>query len=90
MILGSSRFPSTTCWIQRVQEPGSGPQPSVAGQGYTNTPGLHSAEQVEAWKPVTEAVHKEGGVIFAQLMHTGRIGHPVLLPDGLVPIGPSW
>ncbi|GMA19214.1 alkene reductase [Arsenicicoccus piscis] len=89
MILGSSRFPSTTCWIQRVQEPGSGPQPSVAGQGYTNTPGLHSAEQVEAWKPVTEAVHKEGGVIFAQLMHTGRIGHPVLLPDGLVPIGPS-
>jgi N-ethylmaleimide reductase len=38
---------------------------------------------------VTDAVHAEGGVIFAQLMHTGRIGHPDLLPDGLVPVGPS-
>jgi N-ethylmaleimide reductase len=66
-----------------------GTQPSVAGQGYTNTPGLHSAEQVEAWKVVTDAVHREGGVIFAQLMHTGRIGHPNLLPDSLVPVGPS-
>ncbi|MFJ8012614.1 alkene reductase [Streptomyces sp. NPDC096339] len=66
-----------------------GIQPSVVGQGYTDTPGLHSAEQVEAWRPVTDAVHREGGVIFAQLMHTGRIGHPSLLPDGLVPVAPS-
>jgi len=66
-----------------------GTQPSIAGQGYTNTPGLHSAEQVESWKQVTEAVHAAGGVIFAQLMHTGRIGHPSLLPNGLVPVGPS-
>lgn len=66
-----------------------GTQPSIAGQGYTNTPGLHSAEQVTSWKPVTDAVHDKGGVIFAQLMHTGRIGHPSLLPDGLVPVGPS-
>ena len=66
-----------------------GTQPSINGQGYTNTPGLHSAEQVESWKPVTEAVHAADGVIFAQLMHTGRIGHPTLLPDGLWPIGPS-
>lgn len=66
-----------------------GIQPSVVGQGYTNTPGLHSPEQVESWKPVTEAVHREGGVIFAQLMHTGRVGHPVLLPDGRLPVGPS-
>ena len=66
-----------------------GIQPSAVGQGYPNTPGLHSAEQVEAWRTVTDAVHAAGGVIFAQLMHTGRIGHPALLPDGLVPVGPS-
>ncbi|GAA2569316.1 alkene reductase [Winogradskya consettensis] len=66
-----------------------GVQPSVVGQGYTNTPGLHSAEQVAAWRKVTDAVHAEGGVIFAQLMHGGRIGHPSLLPDGLTPVAPS-
>ncbi|MGW1593568.1 alkene reductase [Streptomyces sp. NPDC002343] len=66
-----------------------GTQPSVVGQGYPYTPGLHSAEQVAAWRKVTDAVHAKGGKIFAQLMHTGRIGHPALLPDGLVPVGPS-
>jgi N-ethylmaleimide reductase len=66
-----------------------GTQPSVIGQGYPNTPGLHAAEQVQAWKAVTDAVHANGGVIFAQLMHTGRIGHPSLLPAGMVPVGPS-
>ncbi|BBH69721.1 alkene reductase [Actinoplanes sp. OR16] len=66
-----------------------GTQPSVIGQGYTNTPGLHSEEQVAAWRTVTDKVHAEGGVIFAQLMHTGRIGHPDILPDGLHPVGPS-
>ncbi|MES4907167.1 MULTISPECIES: alkene reductase [unclassified Streptomyces] len=66
-----------------------GTQPSVVGQGYPDTPGLHSEEQVEAWRKVTDAVHREDGVIFAQLMHTGRIGHPSLLPDGLLPVAPS-
>jgi len=66
-----------------------GTQPSLQGQGYTNTPGLHSPAQVESWKKVTDAVHAQGGLIFVQLMHTGRIGHPDLLPDGLVPVGPS-
>lgn len=66
-----------------------GTQPSVVGQGYPNTPGLHSAEQVAAWRQVTDGVHREGGVIFAQTLHTGRIGHPSLLPDGLHPVGPS-
>ena len=66
-----------------------GTQPSVIGQGYPNTPGLHSDQQVGAWKSVTDAVHAQGGVIFAQLMHTGRIGHPSLLPSGMVPVGPS-
>jgi len=66
-----------------------GVQPSVVGQGYPNTPGLHSEEQVRAWRAVTDAVHARGGVIFAQLMHTGRIGHPSLLPGDLHPMGPS-
>ncbi|KAK1179651.1 alkene reductase [Streptomyces sp. NBS 14/10] len=66
-----------------------GTQPSVVGQGYPDTPGLHSTEQVAAWRKVTDAVHDEGGVIFAQLMHTGRIGHPSLLPDDQLPVGPS-
>ncbi|MEU4442936.1 alkene reductase [Actinosynnema sp. NPDC050801] len=66
-----------------------GTQPSAVGQGYPHTPGLHSDEQVEAWRGVTDAVHAAGGRIFAQLMHTGRVGHPTLLPDGLHPVGAS-
>lgn len=66
-----------------------GIQPSVIGQGYPDTPGLHSAEQIAAWRKVTDAVHAAGGRIFAQLMHVGRIGHPTLLPDGLVNVGAS-
>lgn len=66
-----------------------GVQPSVVGQGYPSTPGLHSDEQIAGWRRVTDAVHDKGGRIFAQIMHTGRIGHPVLLPDGLTPVGAS-
>ncbi|SEG74069.1 N-ethylmaleimide reductase [Thermomonospora echinospora] len=66
-----------------------GTQPNVVGQGYTDTPGLHSAEQVAAWRKVTDAVHARDGRIFAQLMHSGRIGHPVLYPDGALPVAPS-
>ena len=64
-------------------------QPSVLGQGYLYSPGLHSAEQVAAWRQVTDAVHAAGGVMFAQLMHAGRVSHPSLLPDGKMPVGPS-
>ncbi|HEY0187550.1 MAG TPA: alkene reductase [Cellulomonas sp.] len=66
-----------------------GTQPSVVGQGYPDTPGLHSPEQVEAWRKVTDAVHAQGGTIFAQLMHTGRVGDPDLLPGDMIPVGPS-
>ena len=66
-----------------------GTQPSVVGQGYLNTPGLHSDAQVAAWRRVTDAVHANGGVIFAQLMHTGRIGHPSLYETPQLPVGPS-
>ena len=64
-----------------------GTQPSAVGQGYPDTPGIHTAEQVAAWRKVTDAVHARSGVIFLQLMHTGRVGHPDL--TGLDPVGPS-
>jgi N-ethylmaleimide reductase len=66
-----------------------GTQPSAIGQGYIDTPGLHSAAQAASWRPVTEAVHAAGGRIVAQLMHTGRIGHPSVNPDGELPVAPS-
>ncbi|MHA6526040.1 alkene reductase [Tessaracoccus sp. G1721] len=66
-----------------------GTQPSVVGQGYPDTPGLHTDAQVEAWRKVTAAVHARGGHIFAQLMHVGRVADPALLPDGLLPVGAS-
>ena len=64
-----------------------GTQPSAAGQGYPNTPGIHSDAQVAGWRLVADAVHAQGGKILVQLMHTGRIGHPSI--NGLVPVGPS-
>ena len=66
-----------------------GISPSPIGFGYPATPGLYTEAQVAAWRPVTDAVHDAGGVIFAQLMHGGRIGHPSLLPDGATPVAPS-
>ena len=66
-----------------------GAQPSAAGQAYPNTPGLHTAGQAAAWRLVTDAVHAEGGVIFLQIMHAGRISHPSNQVGGLLPIGAS-
>jgi len=64
-------------------------QVSQQGQGYAWTPGIHSREQVEGWRLVTDAVHKAGGLIFLQLWHVGRISHPSLQPDGMLPVAPS-
>jgi N-ethylmaleimide reductase len=58
------------------------------GRGYIRTPGLHSAEQVEGWREVTDAVHAAGGRIFAQLWHVGRVSHPDFA-DGELPVAPS-
>lgn len=54
---------------------------SLQGNGFTFTPGLWSAAQVAAWRPVTQAVHERGGLIFAQLGHTGRAGHPTVIGE---------
>jgi len=59
------------------------------GQGYPATPGIHSAEQVAGWKAVTQAVHDQGGHIFLQLWHVGRISHPSFQPEGALPVAPS-
>lgn len=56
------------------------------GQGYLDTPGIHSAEQVAAWRTITDAVHAEGGKIVVQLWHVGRISHSSLLPGGAAPV----
>lgn len=66
-----------------------GTQPSVVGQGYIDTPGMHSDEQIAGWRKVTSAVHDAGGRIFVQLMHTGRVGHVSMLPEGVRHVGPS-
>ena len=65
-----------------------GSQVSPQGIGYIRTPGIHSAEQVAGWKAVTDAVHRTGGRIFAQLWHVGRVSHPDF-HDGALPIAPS-
>ena len=58
------------------------------GVGYANTPGIWSQEQVAGWAAITEAVHAEGGLIFLQLWHVGRISDPIFL-DGKLPVAPS-
>lgn len=64
-------------------------QISPQGKGYAFTPGIYNSTQVDSWKLVTEAVHNEGGRIFLQLWHVGRISHPSLQPNGELPVAPS-
>lgn len=66
-----------------------GSQISPEGKGYAWTPGIHSAAQVEGWRRITDAVHAEGGRIFIQLWHVGRVSHTSLQPGGQAPVGPS-
>ncbi|NIJ45016.1 N-ethylmaleimide reductase [Wenyingzhuangia heitensis] len=63
--------------------------PSKNGLGYPNIPAVYSDEQIEGWKKTTEAVHKKGGKIFLQIMHTGRISHELNLPEGGEVLAPS-
>ncbi|MEQ8927818.1 MAG: alkene reductase [Fulvivirga sp.] len=66
-----------------------GTSPSPNGVGYPRIPGLYNQQQVDAWKVVTDRVHKEGSKIFLQIMHTGRISHPLNLPEGAEVLAPS-
>jgi N-ethylmaleimide reductase len=66
-----------------------GTSPSPNGLGYSRIPGIFSKVQVEGWKKITSVVHSNVGKIFIQLMHTGRIGHPLNLPAGARVLAPS-
>lgn len=66
-----------------------GTSPSRHGAGYPRIPGLWSAQQVAGWRKVTHGVHQRGGHIVVQLMHTGRVGHPLNLPKGGEVLAPS-
>ena len=75
-----------------------GTQTSFAGQGYARTPGIHTPEQIAAWKQVTDAVHARGAKMFMQFMHCGRIAHPLnrqiteapVAPSAIKPAGQMW
>ena len=64
-------------------------QVSQQGQGYQDTPGIYSKEQIAGWKKVTDRVHERGGRIFIQLWHVGRISHVDLQVNGRAPVAPS-
>ena len=61
---------------------------SPRAKGNPGVPGIYTREQIESWKPVTEAVHKEGGTIIAQIWHVGRMSHQELT-GGFLPQAPS-
>lgn len=91
---GESRVPNALMATYYAQRASAGLILSEAtsvtpmGVGYADTPGIWSGEQVEGWKLVTRAVHDQGGRIFLQLWHVGRISHPVFL-GGELPVAPS-
>ncbi|MBB4707415.1 alkene reductase [Xanthomonas arboricola] len=64
-------------------------QVSPQAQGYQDTPGLYTPEQIAGWRAVTDAVHAKGGRIFVQLWHVGRVSHVDLQPGGAAPVAPS-
>ena len=66
-----------------------GTSPSPNGLGYARIPGIFSTQQTASWKKVTNAVHRNNGKIFVQLMHTGRISHPLNMPEDAVILAPS-
>ncbi|MCL2344650.1 MAG: alkene reductase [Desulfobulbus sp.] len=66
-----------------------GVSPSPNGLGYPRMPGIYSAEQIAGWQTITQAAHAGGAKVFMQLMHAGRVGHPLNLPPGARLIAPS-
>ena len=64
-------------------------QVSAQGKGYPKTPGIFTDAQVAGWRKITESVHAQGGHIYLQLWHVGRISHPSTQSGGALPVGPS-
>uniref|UniRef100_K3WAB6 NADH:flavin oxidoreductase/NADH oxidase N-terminal domain-containing protein n=1 Tax=Globisporangium ultimum (strain ATCC 200006 / CBS 805.95 / DAOM BR144) TaxID=431595 RepID=K3WAB6_GLOUD len=84
---------AATYYSQRATEGGllvtEGICISPTARGYFGTPGLFRDQQLQSWQHVTKAVHAKGGKIFAQLWHTGRVGHPLNQPNGVLPVSSS-
>ena len=84
---------NATYYAQRASKGGllisEATQISLLGKGYPGAPGIHSPEQVEGWKLTTNAVHEQGGYIFLQLWHVGRMSHSSLHPEAGLPVAPS-
>lgn len=66
-----------------------GTAPAANGCGYARIPGIYNDEQMEGWAQVTKAVHAAGGRIALQIMHTGRVSHPLNMPEGSEILAPS-
>lgn len=62
---------------------------SPQANGWQNSPGIYTPEQITGWKTIVNAVHQEGGLIFLQLWHTGRASHPSFQIDNQSPVAPS-
>jgi len=62
---------------------------SPMAKGYVRTPGIYTPQQIESWRKVTDSVHANGGNIFMQIFHTGRVALPDFLPDNQLPVAPS-
>ncbi|MDL2189175.1 alkene reductase [Pseudomonas sp. ChxA] len=92
---GSGFVPSELAAIYYGQRASAGlliseaTQISQQGQGYQDTPGIYTQEQIEGWRAVTQAVQAKGGHIFMQLWHVGRVSHVDLQPNGSAPVAPS-
>ncbi|MBD2020840.1 alkene reductase, partial [Leptolyngbya sp. FACHB-36] len=92
---GVDRIPNTLMADYYAQRASAGliiseaTQISPQGIGWVETPGIHTNEQVQGWKLVTDAVHAKGGRIFLQLWHVGRASHPDFQPNGALPVSAS-
>ena len=92
---GAGLVPSPLAAEYYAQRAGAGliiteaTQVSRGAQGYLDTPGIYTPDQVTGWRAVADAVHAQGGRIVGQLWHVGRISHSSLLPEGVQPVAPS-
>ena len=92
---GAGLVPSPLAAEYYAQRAGAGliiteaTQVSRGAQGYLDTPGIYTPDQVTGWRAVADAVHAKGGRIVVQLWHVGRISHASLLPEGVQPVAPS-
>lgn len=66
-----------------------GTSPSPDGEGYARAPGIYNQQQIKTWEKVTQAVHQAGGKIFLQIMHVGRVAHPLNKAQDTQTLAPS-